>query len=386
MNQVPFRKRAWPLWVGAIALAAANVGMFAFMRAIGVFPQLSMWGAQVYNLAGVKVDAPFTVYPLTPLLLDVHSMINFGIVLGVAAAALLSEEFKLRKEHWTGYVAALAGGVLMGFGTVIMPPCNVGGFYSATMALSLSGPLTVLGLLPGAYLGGLLMKWQTQRAVAALDFSAMPKGEPVRARSSSAQPLIGAAVSAVLLAAAGYYASVGLTKHAGLLLFGALFGVIFQRSRLCFTSAFREILISGNGTLMKWVLVSIALGTIGFAILKANGYQPMHFVLPVGVHTVAGAFIFGVGMSLAGGCGIGVLWRSAEGYTRAWVALLAGMMTAGSWVLIYGKHVGEGWLYGKPVSLAQYGGYVGGTAIVFLFLAAFYGFILFVEARKRERA
>jgi len=112
----------------------------------------------------------------------------------------------------------------------------------------------------------------------------------------------------------------------------------------------------------------------------------MHFVLPVGVHTVAGAFIFGVGMSLAGGCGIGVLWRSAEGYTRAWVALLAGMMTAGSWVLIYGKHVGEGWLYGKPVSLAQYGGYVGGTAIVFLFLAAFYGFILFVEARKRERA
>jgi uncharacterized membrane protein YedE/YeeE len=386
MNPVPFRKRAWPLWAGAIALAAANVGMFAFMRAIGVFPQMGMWGAQVYNLLGVPVDAPFTIYPLTPLHLDVHSMINFGIVLGVAAAALLGEEFKLRKEHWTGYVAALAGGVLMGFGTVIMPPCNVGGFYSATMALSLSGPLTVLGLLPGAYVGGLLMKRQAQRAVAALDFGAMPRGEAVRTRSASAQPLIGVAVSLVLLAAAGLYASHGMTKHAGLLLFGAAFGVIFQRSRLCFTSAFREILVSGNGTLMKWVLLSVALGTVGFALLKANGYQPMHYVLPVGVHTVVGAFIFGIGMSLAGGCGIGVLWRSAEGYTRAWVALVAGMMTAGAWVLIYGRHVGEGWLYGKPVLLANYGGYLGGTAIVFLFLAAFYGFILFVEARKRERA
>jgi uncharacterized protein len=95
---------------------------------------------------------------------------------------------------------------------------------------------------------------------------------------------------------------------------------------------------------------------------------------------------FGIGMSLAGGCGIGILWRSAEGYTRAWVAVITGALTAGAWVMLYGKHVGEGWLYGKPHSLAEYGGWFGGAAIVFAFLAAFYLFILYVESGKRERA
>jgi len=379
-------RKAWPLWVGAVALALTNLFMFAFARAVGVFPQMGMWGAQVYNLAGVKVDAPFTAYPLTPLHLDMHSMINFGIILGVGMAALLAEEFKIRKEHWSGYAAAAAGGVLMGLGTVIMPPCNVGGFYTATMALSLSGPLAAIGLVPGAYVGGLLMKWQAKQAVAALDFNALPVGAPVTKRPSSAQPYVGATIGVALVVIAAVYAAQGMVKQCGLLLFGAIFGIIFQRSRLCFTSAFREILISRNGTLMKWVLFSIAIGTVGFALLKATGYQPMHYVLPVGLHTVVGGFIFGIGMSLAGGCGIGILWRSAEGYTRAWVAVVTGMMTAGAWVLIYGKHVGEGWLYGKPHSLAQYGGWFGGSAIVFAFLAAFYLFILYVESGKRERA
>ena len=382
---VPVWKKAWPLWAGAVALAFANIFMFAYARAIGVFPQLAMWGSQIYNLLGIKTDAPFTAYPLAPLHLDVHSAINFGIILGVGMAALLSAEFKIRRDDWRGYLAAAAGGVLMGFGTVVMPPCNVGGFYSATMALSLSGPLTVFGLLPGAYVGGLLMKWEANKAVAAIDFRSLPMGEPAKKAGPSAQPYIGAAVGLALVAIASVYVSRGMVKFAGLLLFGALFGVIFQRSRLCFTSAFREILVSRNGTVMKWILLSIAIGTVGFSILKSQGYQPMHYVLPVGLHTVVGAFLFGAGMSMAGGCGIGILWRTAEGYTRAWVALIAGMFTSGAWALIYGKHVGEGWLYGKPVNLGQEFGWFNGTMLVFAFLAMFYIFILYVEAGKHER-
>jgi uncharacterized membrane protein YedE/YeeE len=360
--------------------------MFAYARAIGVFPQLSMWGSQAYNALGIRTDAPFPAYPLTPVHLDIHSMINIGIVFGVAAAALLSAEFKIRKESWRGCIAAAVGGVLMGFGTVIMPPCNVGGFYSATMALSLSGPITVFGLLPGAYIGGLFMRWEARKAVEALNFADLPSGTPAETMKRSIQPYIGAAVCLVLAAIAALYASRGMAKFGGMLLFGALFGVIFQRSRLCFTSAFREIFTSGNGTLMKWILLSIAIGTVGFSILKSQGYQPMHYVLPVGIHTVVGAFLFGAGMSIAGGCGVGILWRTAEGYTRAWVALIAGMFTSGSWVLIYGQHVGEGWLYGTPVNLGQRFGWFGGTVIVLAFLAAFYIFILSVEARKSAKS
>lgn len=376
-------KKPWPIWAGAIAVAFANIFMFAYARAIGVFPQMSMWGSWIYNLIGIKVDAPFIPYPLTPIHLDVHSMIDFGIIFGVLIAALLSGEFKIRKDDWQGYLVAVIGGVLMGFGTVLMPPCNVGGFFSATMALSLSGPIAAIGLLLGAYIGGLFLKWQVNRAAVVVDFSTAPLGKPVKEERVRLQPYVGIGIIVILLVIAFIYSSIGKTKFTGLLLFGVLFGIIFQRSRLCMAAAFREIFVSRNGSLMKWILFSLAIGTVGFAILKSQGYQPMHFVLPVGWHTILGGFIFGIGMVIAGGCGAGILWRSAEGYIRAWFAVISGMLTAGSWVLIYGRHVGEGWLYGKPYSLGHHFGWFGGTILIFLFLACFYLLITFVEGEKK---
>jgi len=54
-------------------------------------------------------------------------------------------------------------------------------------------------------------------------------------------------------------------------------------------------------------------------------------------------------MGIAGGCGVGTLWRSAEGYVRMWFALLSGILVAAAWPLIYGAPVGKGWLYGPMV-------------------------------------
>ncbi len=376
-------KKPWPIWAGAIALALANIFMFAYARAIGVFPQMAMWGSWVYNLLGIKVDAPFLAYPLTPPHLDVHSMIDFGIIFGVLISALISGEFKIRKDDLYGYLLAIVGGILMGFGTVLMPPCNVGGFYSATMALSLSGPVAAIGLLLGAYLGGIFLKWQAIRAATSVVFNDSTADEPIKKVSSTIQPYIGYAISIILAIVVITYFWLGKTKFSGLLLFGTFFGIVFQRSRLCMAGAFREIFVSRDGTAMKWVLFSLAIGTVGFAILKSQGYQQMHFILPLGLHTVIGGFIFGIGMVLAGGCGAGILWRSAEGYVRAWLAVVSGMLASGSWVLLYGYHVGEGWLYGKPFSLGHRFGWFGGALLIFLFLTCFYILITYVEGKRK---
>jgi len=58
------------------------------------------------------------------------------------------------------------------------------------------------------------------------------------------------------------------------------------------------------------------------------------------------------------------------------------MLSSAAWVPVYGGHVGEGSLYGKPFSLGEQFGWVNGTLIVLMFLAAFYVLILRVEARK----
>jgi hypothetical protein len=42
-----------------------------------------------------------------------------------------------------------------------------------------------------------------------------------------------------------------------------------------------------------------------------------------GVGALAGGTLFGVGMTLAGGCGAGSIWRAGEGQVKLWLALAA---------------------------------------------------------------
>ena len=381
---LPLFGRPWPIWAGAVAFAVANVLMAAYARGLGVFPQISMWGASLYNFVGIKTEAPFPPYPVTPVYLDIHSMINFGIVLGVLVAALLAREFKLRTDSLAGYGQGFLGGILMGFGTVLTPPCNVGGFGTAIMALSFSGYLMAVGLLAGGYVGGRLLAWQASRAVAALDLKTMPRVTLPEESRASRRQLWGLLVLSILLAVAAAYLVAGKPNFAVLLMFGALFGVVFQRSRLCFASAFRDVFLTGETALLRWILVSLAIGMVGLSILKVNGLVAAdHFVFPAGIHTVVGGFSFGIGMVLAGGCGVGILWRSAEGYVRHWFALFGGMLAAGSWVHIYGAQVGKGWLYGPKIFLPDALGWGGALAASAAALAVFYVFLTWMEVRRR---
>ena len=381
----PVFKRAWPIWIGVLAFAVTNILMASFARGLGVFPQMSMWGASILNGIGIDVDAPFKPYQVTPVHLDVHSMINFGILLGVLGAALIAREFKLRTDNWRGYVQGFLGGVLMGWGTVLTPPCNVGGFGTAVMALSLSGFLMAVGMIPGAYIGAKLLQWQSTRAIGMIDFKDDPDRIGDRKLKPSRRPFLGLFVVLLIFVAVIVYSVYDMSNFAVLLLFGVVFGIIFQRSRLCFAAGFRDIFAARDTKLLRWILVAEMVGMIGFSILKFNGYlDSNHFVFPTGINSIAGGFIFGIGMVIAGGCGSGILWRSAEGYVRHWFAVIGGMLAAGSWVLLYGAKVGEGWLYGDPVFLPDVYGWPGALVLGFGILIAFYIILVLVEVKKKN--
>lgn len=379
---LPLIRKAWPIWAGALAYAFANILMTAYARSLGVFPQIAMWGASLYNLFGIKAESPF--YPLAPVFSDLNSMINIGIVLGVLGVALMSREFKFRTDSPRGYFQGFVGGVLMGVGTVLTPLCNVGGFGSAIMALSLSGFLMGLGLLPGAYVGSRFLGWQARKAVDRLDLGKAARVQAPAPESRSIAPALGWVVIALLVTLAALYGASGKPNFAVMLLFGALFGVIFQRSRLCFAAAFRDVFTTRDTALLRWIVISLMVGIAGFSILKFKGFVPAaHFVQPASIFTVAGGFIFGIGMVVAGGCGVGILWRSAEGYVRHWFALLGGMLAAGSWVLVYGQTIGKGWAYGPKVFLPDTLGWTGALIAAGAGLAAFYLFLTWMEVRKK---
>lgn len=105
-------------------------------------------------------------------------------------------------------------------------------------------------------------------------------------------------------------------------LIGLIFGVLLQRSRMCFNSAFRDVLLFKDNYLLKMALLAVAVQMILVHLLAQMGLIAL---APSGLNWVAnivGAYIFGLGMVLAGGCASGVTYRAGEGLTTAWFAAI----------------------------------------------------------------
>ena len=189
-----------------------------------------------------------------------------------------------------------------------------------------------------------------------------------------------ASVLGVLMIAFAIYLS---TKSAQLVIFwvtGACFGFILQRARFCFTASMRDPYMTGSTSVTRAVLIAFAITSIGFTAIKygyfANGLPVpgMSYVVPISVTTGIGAFMFGLGMVIAGGCASGTLMRVGEGFYMNLLALSA--FIVGS--LVGASHMGWWKLNfvfsGKSVFLPDIFGWFGGLIVNLLIIAVVYVF------------
>jgi len=103
--------------------------------------------------------------------------------------------------------------------------------------------------------------------------------------------------------------------------FGSCVGVLVQRSRFCNTAALRDAILFKSYRNTKALLVAMMILTIGFTGFMSIGEgHPMHF--DVGLNQLAGLFIFGIGMVLAGACTVSTWVKAGEGNVGAMWALL----------------------------------------------------------------
>jgi uncharacterized membrane protein YedE/YeeE len=112
------------------------------------------------------------------------------------------------------------------------------------------------------------------------------------------------------------------------LLIGIIFGVILQRGRICFNSAFRDVLIFKDNYLMKLAALAIALQSITLLLFAQLGVIKLAPMPLNWVANILGGYVFGLGMVLAGGCASGVTYRIGEGMTTSWLAGLIFGLTA----------------------------------------------------------
>jgi hypothetical protein len=153
---------------------------------------------------------------------------------------------------------------------------------------------------------------------------------------------------AVLVAVGIYaFANANETRMGLFWVLGLGFGAVLQRSHLCFASAFRDTFLLGQGRNLKGIIIGLAVATAGFAALMARQvpntalgtFPPDAHVLPLGLHTIFGAIIFGFGMVLAGGCVSGSVYRMGEGYVASWaVALTFALLILAYLAVLWWEH------------------------------------------------
>lgn len=154
----------WPLLWAAVALAVLNAATLLLAgRPWGITWAFALWGAKLGTVAGLDM-ASFMGWPQRvidqPLLANITSVMNIGIVLGAFLGAVLAGRFApLRRVGARPLLAAVIGGLLLGYGARLAFGCNIGAFFGGIASGSLHGWVWMIAALVGNAVGVWLRPW-----------------------------------------------------------------------------------------------------------------------------------------------------------------------------------------------------------------------------------
>jgi uncharacterized membrane protein YedE/YeeE len=152
----------WPLLAGAVALAAVNVSTLLLAgRPWGVTSAFALWGGKIALFLGIDIhDWAYWQRPglsnalEQSIFTDITSVMNIGIMLGALLAAGLAGKFAPNfRLPLRSIVAAVVGGILLGYGARIAYGCNIGAYFGGISSTSLHGWLWFFAAFTGSSIG-----------------------------------------------------------------------------------------------------------------------------------------------------------------------------------------------------------------------------------------
>jgi hypothetical protein len=158
----------WPLVAGAIGLAVVNIATLLLAgRPWGVTSAFALWGSKMLAAGGVGVSSwPYwqsagrAADLHASVLHDVTSVMDVGIMAGALAASGLAGRFA---PEWRvparSLLAALVGGLMLGYGSRIAYGCNIGAYFSGIASSSLHGWLWLVAAFAGNIVGTRFRPW-----------------------------------------------------------------------------------------------------------------------------------------------------------------------------------------------------------------------------------
>ncbi|MHA1975744.1 MAG: YeeE/YedE family protein [Candidatus Hodarchaeales archaeon] len=108
------------------------------------------------------------------------------------------------------------------------------------------------------------------------------------------------------------------------LIIGLATGLVLQRGRICANTAFRNLLLVRNSELASILFITVLVEIIGYQILEILPGSEFHSnPIPFSILLLPlGAFIFGLGTVIAGGCAGGTCYRIGEGSVKSLLAFI----------------------------------------------------------------
>ncbi len=381
--------KTWPMWVGGILLALLNILLFVIKYPWGASGGYVNIGQNLFQTLGAK-----SIGTSTPISLHTVALLNIFIILGAFISSLFSKEFSIKVAPVGELIKGLIGGALMGIGATVGIGCTTGGFFSGVPALSGGALFLSLGFMLGTIVALKYLLWEME----ALPKISMGKSctlLPGTGKKTGWQRWLGWILIAVVLYIFSNYTGKGtsLSKILGWHVFIALIlGIILQRSRYCIVRAFREPFMTGEATAPVAIIISVLVALIGFTVIKYFGVgnagetairaiEMKSVYANFWLRALIGGFIFGLGMTVAGGCAVGTLWRAGEGHVKLWMSAIGFTIMAP----ISKKFIVPGIVKIIPESLRskmflpEYLGYTGAVVLILVILLLWYMFVKWNE-------
>ncbi|MGQ9365796.1 YeeE/YedE family protein [Azospirillum sp. ST 5-10] len=209
---------------------------------------------------------------------------------------------------------------------------------------------------------------------------------PAAVRSGFDRRVVAVALLA-LLGGAVWIGDAVSGRQSALYLIGGALGLVLYHALFGFTSAFRVFIADRRGEGLRAQMLMLAVAcALFFPALAAGslfGTPVAGFVSPVGVSVLAGAFVFGVGMQLGGGCASGTLYTVGGGSTRMLVTLV--FFIVGSVLGAYHLPWWQAQPAMAPVSLVSAWGWPLALAVNLVVFAAVAAASVVLERRRHGR-
>lgn len=321
--------KTWPMWIGGILLAFFNVLLFVIKYPWGASGGYVNIGQNFFQMLGAE-----NLGTGTAISMHTVALLNIFIIIGAFVSSLLSREFGIRVAPVGELIKGLIGGALMGIGATVGVGCTTGGFFTGVAALSGGALFLSLGFLLGTIVALKYLLWEMETLPGismGKSCTLLPGSKP----KTGWQRWLGwILIIVVIWIASGYTkGDTGMKVLGWHILIGLMLGIILQRSRYCIVRAFREPFMTGEATAPVAIIISLVVALIGFTVIKYFGVgnaaelsvraiEMKSVYANFWLRALIGGFIFGLGMTIAGGCAVGTLWRAGEGHVKLWMSAI----------------------------------------------------------------